>query len=73
VDIDSTVRQNSRFSIDPANSGVRRNNSFQTLPRDSSRHILRISLLHCDLAVAAGIRSLLKVPAPRTVFQLLRM
>ena len=38
VDIDAPIGQHARLSIDPANSGVRRNNSFQTLTSDSSGH-----------------------------------
>ena len=46
VYVDSAVGQYARFSVNPTDSGVRRNNSFQALPRDSSRHSLRISPLH---------------------------
>jgi hypothetical protein len=46
VDVDSAVGQHARFSVDPADAGVCRDNSFQTLPSDSSRHSLRIS--PCD-------------------------
>jgi hypothetical protein len=38
VDIDAPIRQHPRLSINPANPGVRRNNTFQALSSDSSRH-----------------------------------
>ena len=42
VNVDSAIGQHTGFSVDPADAGVRRNNSFQTLSCDSSRHSLRI-------------------------------
>src|SRR5579859_7799719 len=42
VDINSAIGQDPRFSINPANPGVRRNNSFQSLSHYSSRHNLPI-------------------------------
>ncbi len=45
VNVDAPIGQHARFSVDPADAGVRCNNSFQTLSSDSSGHSLRNSLL----------------------------
>ena len=45
VNVDAAIGQHARVSVDPADAGVRRDNSFQTLSSDSSRHSLWISPL----------------------------
>jgi hypothetical protein len=42
VDIDAPIGQDARFSVDPADAGVRGNNSFQSLSSDSSGHSLSV-------------------------------
>ena len=45
VNVDAPIGQDAGFSVDPADTGVRRDNSLQTLSSDSSRHRPRLSLL----------------------------
>ncbi len=45
VNIDAPIGQHARFSVDPADTGVRCNNSFKSLSSDSSGHSLRNSLI----------------------------
>jgi len=47
MNVDAAIGQHTRVPVNPADSGVGRNNSFQTLPSDSSRH----SFLELPLAV----------------------
>jgi hypothetical protein len=60
VNVDSAVGQDARIPVYPANAGVRRNNSFQTLSSDSSRH--KLSDLPCDglSAITADFQALKK-------------
>jgi hypothetical protein len=55
VNVNTAIGQHARFSVDPADPGVGRNNSFQTLSSDSGRHSFRISLYNVNLAVAADV------------------
>jgi hypothetical protein len=58
VNVDAAVGQHARFSVDPTYSGVRRNNSFQTLTSDSSRHKLSDLPLAMILADCGGCPAL---------------
>ena len=62
VNVDAPIGQHARFSVDPADAGVRCDNSFQTLSSDSSRHSLWnsplavVSCAGCDAAGAGAVR-----------------
>jgi hypothetical protein len=43
MNVDATVGEDARISIDPANAGVGSDNSFQAFSCDSSRHCLCFS------------------------------
>ncbi len=43
VDVDAAIGEDPRISVDPADTGVRGNNSLKTLSSDSSRHTLCLS------------------------------
>ena len=59
VNVDAAVGEDARFSVDPADAGVRGDNSFQALSCDSSRHSLYFSLyLEVNPAVMAEFRPL---------------
>jgi hypothetical protein len=49
MNVDAAIRQHAGLSVDPADPGVRGNNSFQTLSSNSSRHSLLNSLFIDDV------------------------
>jgi hypothetical protein len=57
VNVDAAVGEDARFAVDPANAGVRGDNSFQAFSCDSSRHSLSFSRGYDgSLAVAVEFR-----------------